>query len=204
MTVTKTKPVLNAAEALIDRFIDHHRLPPTSRIDLKNRFKDLLGVVDAETGWDLMQKTLDDTSDEGMSHLKSAERIVVPFELASAAFGENSTMKARGELLAAVGQDVYQHTLKAWGASAGSLKPGTAPTTDDDEKVSMAPAPKEKETAGDSRANPFSENFTGTDEARVHKIAGLIKSLGTRVVQKMASSASPPRDIAGRVISKRN
>jgi hypothetical protein len=199
MAVPKTKPVLNAADALIDRFIEHFRLPPTSRRDIIGRFHDLLGVVDAEVGWDLMEKTLDDDSDEGMSHLKRPGNILVPFALADAACGASPTLKARGELMTAVGQEVYTHTLRAWGASASNLKPGKAPVDiDPDEKIQTAPPPK-KET-DDVKAGPFSESYKGSPDQRAQAIGALVTSLGTRAVVAMARNSG--RDLAGRVLRK--
>ena len=180
---------LTPAEVLIDAFIKDKHLPPTCRTDLLGRFRDLLGVVEESVGWDLMEKTLMDDSDQGMSHLRQPDRILVPFELASAAFGANPTMKARGVLRQKVGQEVYDLTFKAWGATLenlphGKLRPGVPPKTDDDERVALE-KPTKKVDDGKA-AGPFSSSYRGTDQERALSIAALIKSLGTAPVAAMA------------------
>jgi hypothetical protein len=188
--MSKAKPILNPAEVLIDRFLDHHMIAPTARTDFINAYKDVLGVSDAETGWSILEHGL-----EERPHLRSADRIIVPYGLAEAAFGAAPTLKARGELLAAVGQDTYMHTARLWGATASNLRPGKPPADDDaDEKIQMAPAEK---PAGDT-ANPFAPDFKGD---RHKAIAKLIVGLGTKAASKMAAAHGV--DLAARPLSKR-
>jgi hypothetical protein len=119
---------------------------------------------------------------------------VVPFELAEAACGANPTLKARAELLTAVGQDVYTSTMRAWGASASNLRPGKPPTTDDDKDFSMAPA--KKPAAGDT-SNPFAPDFKGD---RHKAIAKLITGLGSKAAVQMAAAHNV--DLAGRPLRR--
>src|SRR6266850_847351 len=72
-------------------------------------------------------------------------------KLGEPAFGSAPTMKARGELLNAIGQDAYTHTARLWGATASNLRPGKPPAGDDDDaKVRMSEVEKPAAGAADS------------------------------------------------------
>ena len=194
MSTTDKMPVINIQELLIDKFLAHKRIAPEARIDFILACKDVLSACDAETGWSLLEEEL-----YKRPYLLAVDRTEVPYELAEAAFGSAPSLRARGELLKAIGQDAYTHTARLWGATASNLRPGKPPTTDDNIEVRMSEAPKPAADAADS-GNPYSPNWKGDDAARNAAIAKLIRGLGSKAAAKMAAAGNC--DIAGRPLRK--
>jgi hypothetical protein len=100
--------------------------------------------------------------------------------LTEAAFGAAPTLKAKAELLAAIGERAYEELRRAWGADHG-LKPGAKPGT----------GPQAKASGEGSTNNPWSAKFGGTIAQRDSRIAEILRSKGggTRIAAELAKAA---------------
>ncbi|HWX26615.1 MAG TPA: hypothetical protein VNZ53_04145 [Steroidobacteraceae bacterium] len=100
-------------------------------------------------------------------------------DLAEQAFGDNPSLKARGQLLKEIGADAFAEEQARWGANAGNLKPGTKPTNGADKTT-----PKSAATT-----NPF--KLDPRDPRRDKAIAALMADakLPSRVKVGMAKAA---------------
>jgi hypothetical protein len=99
---------------------------------------------------------------------------------AEAAFGENPSLKARGDLLEELGPDAYAEEMARWGASAVNLKPGAKPSNGTDQTTKKSVA----------TTNPF--RLDPRDARRDKLIAALMADvkLPTRVKIGMAKAAN--------------
>jgi hypothetical protein len=130
---------------------------------------------------------------------KASEKIDLALERAG--FGPEASPAGRAKLYRVYGEELFNERMKAWGASAGTIRSGVEPDADKSDAATVAKAKQiVEEQFANCPLNPRKVYLT--EQTRLNDIARYIQRFGSKQASKAAAHFQV--DLAGRPLARKS